>query len=164
MDAPALPMSPFSRILFCTDFSQNANDAFDYAVDAAIRRPGCTLYLLHVIPEADAQFWKTYIYEIENVDEKARRDIDEKIDQSYRPRVPTGVDFKVEMRVGKDAATILEYADEIEADIIVMGRAGHSKLKRTLFGKVTEIVARKARCAVMIIPQDFQKRSESPST
>lgn len=163
MDASTLPVSPFQRILFCTDFSPNADEAFNYALDAAVRRAGCTLYLLHVIPEADAQFWKTYIYEVEDVDEKARRDIDEAVDRTYRPRVPADVDFRVEVRVGKDSATIMEFADEIEADIIVMGRAGHSTLRRTLFGNVTETVARKARCAVMIIPLDFRKRSEGQS-
>ena len=66
-------VSPFQKILFCTDFSENADYAFDFAVDAAVRRPGCTLYLLHVIPETDAQFWKTYLYEVENVDQKAKQ-------------------------------------------------------------------------------------------
>ena len=58
------------RILFCTDFSENANFAFNFAVDAAIRRPGSQLYLLHVVPESEAQFWKSYIYEVEGVDAK----------------------------------------------------------------------------------------------
>ena len=64
------PESRFQRILFCTDFSEHADLAFDFAVDAAKRRPGCTLYLLHVIPEPEAQFWKTYIYEVDGVDTK----------------------------------------------------------------------------------------------
>ena len=43
---------------------------------AAIRNVGCTLTLLHVIPEPDAQFWKGYIYEVGDMDAKARADID----------------------------------------------------------------------------------------
>jgi len=158
MDAGTFPVSPYQRILFCTDFSENADFAFDFAVDSAVRRPGCTLYLLHVIPESDAQFWKTYIYEVDNVDQKARRDIDAKIDRDYRPRVPAGLDFRVEMRVGKDSAAILKFAHEIDADLIIIGRQGHSALEKALFGNVTEKVARKAPCAVLIIPLDFQKK------
>jgi nucleotide-binding universal stress UspA family protein len=158
MDTSAVPVNPFQKILFCTDFSENADYAFSYAVDSAVRRPGCTLYLLHVIPESDAQFWKTYIYEVENVDQKARQDIDAKIDQTYRPRVPAGVDFKVEMRVGKDYQCILDFADEVDADLIVIGRQGHSRLQKVLFGSVTEKLARKARCGVLIIPLDFQHK------
>jgi nucleotide-binding universal stress UspA family protein len=148
----------FEKILFCTDFSENADYAFDFAVDSAVRRPGCTLYLLHVIPEIDAQFWKTYVYEVDNVDQKAKNDIDEKIDRVYRPRVPAGVEFKVEIRVGKDAQMILEFAEQTGIDLIVMGRRGHSALQRALFGNVTELVARKAHCAMLIIPLDVQKK------
>lgn len=158
MDTAASTIGRFQRILFCTDFSENADYAFDFAVDSAIHRPGCTLYLLHVIPEADAQFWKTYVYDVGDVDSKAKQDIDEKIDRTYRPRVPAGVDFQVEMRIGKDSKTIIAFAEEKNVDLIVMGRHGHSSLQRALFGNVTEMVARKARCAVLIIPMDFQKK------
>jgi nucleotide-binding universal stress UspA family protein len=159
MENSGLPLSPYQRILFCTDFSENADHAFDYAIDAAVRRPGCTLYLLHVIPEADAQFWKTYIYEVEGVDQKARRDIDDKIETAYRSRVPTGVDLKIEMRVGKASTAILEFAQEIDADVIVLGRAGRGSIQGKLFGTVTKTVARKARCAVLIIPLDSRKHA-----
>ncbi len=158
METTANSVGRFQRILFCTDFSENADYAFEFALDGAVRRPGCTLYLLHVIPEADAQFWKTYVYEVDNVDNKAKGDIDEKIRRTYLPRVPAGVDFKAEIRVGKDSKAILEFAEQMDIDLIVMGRHGHSALQRALFGNVTELVARKARCAVLIIPMDFQKK------
>ncbi len=152
-----LPVSPFQKILFCTDFSENADFAFDFALDSARRRPGCTLYLLHVIPEPDAQFWKTYIYEVDDVDEKARKDIDAKIASAYAPRVPPDVKFEIAVRIGRDATEILEFAREKEVDLIIMGREGHSSLGKVLFGRVTEMVARKAACAVLIIPMTFQR-------
>jgi len=158
MESSNLPDSPYKTILFCTDFSENADFAFNYALDAAVRRPGCTLYLLHVIPETDAQFWKTYIYEVENVDNKAKSDIDAKIDQTYRPRVPPSVDFKCEIRVGKDYKEILAFAAEKNADVIVLGRHGHSSFEKALFGRVTEKIARQAPCPVLIIPLDFLKK------
>ncbi len=158
MDTIDLARTEFQRILFCTDFSENADFAFSFAVDAAGRRPGCELYLLHVIPESDAQFWKTYIYEVEDVDNKARRDIDERIDQTYRSRLPAGVDLKVEIRVGKDHQQILEFAREKQIDLIVLGRHGHRALEKALFGDVTEKVASRAECAVLVIPLSYQKR------
>jgi len=148
------------RILFCTDFSENADFAFDFAVDAATRRPGCILYLLHVIPETDAQFWKTYLYEVENIDAKAKQDIDARIDEGYRPRVPQGLDFRVEFRIGKDYMKILEFAQEQDIDLIVIGRQGKSALQAAFFGNVTEKVARKADCAVLMIPMSFEKKAE----
>ncbi|HQH68955.1 MAG TPA: universal stress protein, partial [Candidatus Hydrogenedentes bacterium] len=118
----------YERILFCTDFSENAEFAFDYAIDAAVRRPGSVLYVLHVIPEPDAQFWKTYIYEVEDVDQKAKRDIDERIEKTYLVRAPKSVQIEVVIRVGKDSDSILEFAEENAVDLIVMGRRGRSSL------------------------------------
>jgi nucleotide-binding universal stress UspA family protein len=158
MNPAAIESTPFRRILFCTDFSENADFAFDFAIDSARRRPGCILYLLHVIPEPDAQFWKTYLYEVDDIDEKARADIDAKIDSTYRPRVPEGVDFQVEIRIGRDYIKILEFARERDVDLIILGRHGHTGIEKVLFGNVTEKVARKAECAVLIIPLAFERK------
>ena len=158
MDTIKSTDSYFSRILFCTDFSKNADFAFDFALEAAQKRPGCKLYLLNVIPESDAQYWKTYLYEVENVDQKAKQDIDKKISERYLSRVPKGIDFEIEFRIGKDYSKILEFAQEKDIDLIVIGRQGRSSLQKALFGNVTEKVARKAECAVLIIPLSFEKK------
>ncbi|MFP4105800.1 MAG: universal stress protein [Phycisphaerae bacterium] len=152
MNAQELPESPYRKILFCTDFSENADYAFPYAIDACIRRPGSTLYLLHVVPEPEAQFWKTYIYEVEGVDEKARADVDAKIDETYRPKVPSDVNLEVEVRIGKAYREILQYAKEKQVDLIVLGRHGTSSFGEFFFGDVTEKVSRKAPCAVLVVP------------
>lgn len=153
-----LPESPYQRILFCTDFSENADMAFAYALDAAVRRPGVTLYLLHVIPEPEAQFWKTYIYEVEGVDEKAKQDIDQKIAEVYLPRIPETIQFEVVMSIGRDYIKILEFAQKESVDLIVIGRHGRSALENVLFGNVAEKVVRKAPCAVLVVPGEVGKR------
>ncbi len=149
------------RILFCTDFSENANFAFNFAVDAAIRRPGSKLYLLHVVPETEAQFWKSYIYEVEGVDAKARHDINERIDQTYRSRLPENMELKVEFRVGKDYQEILNFTRENQIDLIVMGRQGHNALQKAFFGNVAEKVVRKADSAVLVVPLSYRERLSS---
>lgn len=159
MGEPITDKNPFRHILFCTDFSENADFAFTFAVDSATRRPGSTLHLLHVIPEAEAQFWRTYLYEIDDdVDAKARRDIDERIREAYLSRVPENVNVIVEIRTGKDFVEILKFSDEAHIDLIVMGRQGRSALSTVLFGNVTERVTRKARCAVLVVPLSFRER------
>ena len=117
MNCSALPETRFKRILFCTDFSESADAAFEFALDAAVRRPGSTLYMLHVIHEPDAQFWKSYIAEVDNIDAEAKKAIDAKVANTYLSRVPEGVNVKVEFRIGPDAATILEFARVEEASI-----------------------------------------------
>ena len=143
-------------ILCCTDFSENASRAFDYAIDAAVKRPDAELHLLNVIPEPDSQFWKSYIYQADiDLDAKAKQDIDAHIDQEYRPRVPKDVKFVPAFRIGRDYEKILEYAGEVHASLIVLGRQGAngSKLGNFFFGNVAERVASRASCPVLVVPR-----------
>ena len=158
MNLPALPESRFKRILFCTDFSESADAAFDFAVDAAIRRPDSTLYLLHVIHEPDAQYWKTQLAEVENINAEAKKAIDAKVAASYLSRVPKGMDVKTVFRIGPDAATILEFAKAAQIDVIILGRHGHSSVGKALFGSVAEKIVRKAECAVLVVPLDYARK------
>ena len=151
------PESRFKRILFCTDFSESADAAFEFALDATVRRPGSTLYLLHVIHEPDAQFWKSYIAEVDNIDADARKTIDAKVAAAYLSRVPPGLDVKVEFRIGPDAATILEFAKATQIDLIILGRHGHSSVGKALFGSVAEKIVRKAECAVLVVPLSYAR-------
>ena len=148
----------YRKILFCTDFSANANFAFDVAVGAALRNTGSTLTLFHVIPEPDAQFWKSYIYEAGDVDAKARADIDRTIDAEYRPRVPEGVRFFVEVRIGEAARAILDFAQERDVDLIILGRQGRGTLTQWLLGNVSSKVVQKAFCPVLVVPLVFKER------
>jgi nucleotide-binding universal stress UspA family protein len=158
LSGPGLPESRFNRILFCTDFSESADAAFEFATDAAVRRPGATLYLLHVIHEPDAQFWKSYIAEVDNINDEAKKAIDAKVAATYLSRVPQGVDVKVEFRIGPDAATILEFAKTMQVDIIILGRHGHRGVGKALFGSVAEKIVRKAECAVLVVPLSYSTR------
>ena len=158
MDNSTLPETRFKRILFCTDFSESADAAFEFALDATVRRPGSTLTLLHVIHEPDAQFWKSYIAEVDNIDAEAKKAIDAKVAASYLSRVPKGLEVKVEFRIGPDAATILEFARATQIDVIILGRHGHSSVGKALFGSVAEKIVRKAECAVLVVPLNYAKK------
>jgi nucleotide-binding universal stress UspA family protein len=157
MNIPALPESRFKRILFCTDFSESADAAFDFALDAANRRPDSTLYLLHVIHEPDAQYWKSQLAEVDNINAEAKKAIDAKVAAAYLSRVPKGQEVKVEFRIGPDAATILDFAKAAQIDVIILGRHGHSGVGKALFGSVAEKIVRKAECAVLVVPLGYAK-------
>jgi nucleotide-binding universal stress UspA family protein len=162
MNLPSPVPGRFRNILFCTDFSESADAAFEFALDAALRRPGSTLHLLHVIHEPEAQFWKSYLYEVDNLDAESRRTLDERVATIYRSRAPSGLDLQVDYRVGPDAATILEFARLRKVDLIVLGRHGHSGMGKALFGSVAEKVVRKADCAVLVIPLSYARSESTP--
>ncbi len=146
----------FKRILFCTDFSENADFAFDIAAEAVLRNVNSVFYVLHVFPEPDAQFWKSYIQDGDGTEEAARKELDERLD-AYRRRLPEGVLFEAEARFGKPDQQVLAFAREKAADLIVLGRQGHGSV---FFGNVAARVAKHAACPVMIIPLAFKKRIE----
>ena len=142
------------KILFCTDFAEDANNAFDVAISITKAFQLDTIHLLHTIPEPDAQFWKTYIYEVdENVDSKAKHDVDEKIKESYISKLPEGVKLQVNVKVGKDYMAILEFAEEHNIDMLIMGKATRSAFHSSWLGSSIKQIVRKAHCPVLIVPQ-----------
>jgi nucleotide-binding universal stress UspA family protein len=142
----------YTKILFCTDFSDSAYFAFQFALRAAKRNPGAELILFHVIPEPDAQFWKGYIYEVGDMDAKAHADIDARVAADYTSRLPEGIPFKAEMKIGDPARAILEYAEAEGVDLIVLGRQGHQPITQWLLGDVAGKIAHKTTCPVLIVP------------
>ena len=63
-----------------------------------------------------------------------------------------GRDLHIESHVlhGDPSGKILSYANEISADLIVMGSKAYGKIQRFLLGGVSEDVVRNAKCSVMI--------------
>jgi nucleotide-binding universal stress UspA family protein len=63
-----------------------------------------------------------------------------------------GRDLHIESRVlhGDPSGKILSYANEINADLIVMGSKAYGKIQRLFLGGVSEDVVRNAKCSVMI--------------
>lgn len=150
------------RVLFCTDFSENADRIFQYALDV-VQQNGAeaTLYLLHIIPEPPAQFWKGYIYEVDDdVDARARAEIDEKMKMAYFSRIPDTLRTQCDIRIGEAAHQILDYAHKNDIDLIVIGREGEARTEKILFGNVAERVVRKSKCPVMVIPLTYINKSK----
>ena len=143
----------FTKILFCTDFSATADKAFKYAVRAASRN-AAKLFILHVAPEADAQFWKGYVYEDEGQDpeDKALRALREKVEAAYAPAIPEGGEWESALRAGAAAEQILAFARENAIDLAVLGRQGAGGVRDLFFGNVAAKVAKAIPCPVLIVP------------
>lgn len=142
----------FSKILFCTDFSETADNAFRYAVRSASHN-GAKLLILHVSPEADAQFWKGYVYEDgRDVEDKALETLRARIAEQYLAKLPEGVEAEVVLRSGPAAEQILDVAESAGADLAVLGRQGAGGVHDLFFGNVASKVAKAIKCPVLIVP------------
>ena len=67
-----------------------------------------------------------------------------------------GVDAQAMLLKGDAAELILEQAENLDIDMIVMGSHGHGILRKMLLGSVTEKVLHKAFCSVLIVPPPME--------
>ncbi len=143
----------FRRILFYTDFSREAAAAFEYALGIAGACGTEELVLFHVIPEPEAQFWRTYIYELPDVDQKAKHDIDERFHADYLSRVPSTLATRIRVVIGSDDAAILQAVKDEKADLLILCRKGHGKAPSLFFGDSVKTAVHKAPCPVLVVPE-----------
>lgn len=68
------------------------------------------------------------------------------------------------VRVGRPVQELLQLAVDVAADVIVVGNHGKNTLERFLLGSVSERIARKARCPVLVSrPIDYAGVEHSES-
>ena len=143
-------MTPITRILVPTDFSEPADQALDYAL-ALATSVGATISLVHVF---DDPFERTLYSEqyvpmpAEIRDEilgNVRRHLAERVSRCGRPDVTSAI------LTGPTAQAIVDRARDQKADLIVMGTHGRHGVAHLLMGSVAERVVRTAACPVLTV-------------
>jgi nucleotide-binding universal stress UspA family protein len=141
-------MPRIRTILHPTDFSDTATRAFKYACEMA-RDNRARLVAMHVLEPVGPLMADGIMLpmETEYVRGAAR--------EQLRTLAPTerGFEFERMFREGLAPDAIVEAADEVRADLIVMGTHGRSGLSRLLLGSVAEQVLRRARCPVLFVKE-----------
>jgi nucleotide-binding universal stress UspA family protein len=138
----------FSNVLVPLDFSGLSLPTLDMA--ARLVAPGGKGTLLHVVewlPLVTEGAFGVYPHrkDIEQLKGLSRQKLD-----GYAAKRPD-VNFVGEVREGKPATVILEVAEELKPDLIVIGSHGRSGLDHLLIGSVTERVLRKADLPVLVV-------------
>lgn len=135
-----------TKILLATDGSEDAALATKAAIDLS-NQSGAELHIVHVGPSSFRLSPKEYhaaarekIGELAKAVEEAGGDVTEahlRIDDSQTP--------------GNEAEHITGVAEELGADLIVVGSRGLGGLKRALMGSVSESIVRHAHCPVLVM-------------
>jgi nucleotide-binding universal stress UspA family protein len=128
----------FKTILFPLNRSPETRQAVDVAINL-VQTYQSTIYLFAVVdpeaPESDRQSSQVLISEIESHFAAA------------------GISAKSQISEGKAAFVICDYADEINADLIVMGSRGMSLTEEHPDGSsVSQKVINLSPCPVLVIP------------
>lgn len=74
------------------------------------------------------------------------------LDEDARAIRARGVDVQVVVRPGEPAATLLALADELDADLVVVGTRGRGGPDELLLGSVARTVADRARRPTLVVP------------
>ena len=140
----------FKKILVATDGSENAAKAASYGVNIA-KAAGADVYVLYVISTEHAVTTRTVMGWSEAFEEYLANKGG--VATAYVKKLGEEAGVKVEpvFLKGVPAEKILEYAEESNIDLIVMGTQGLTGIKRFLIGSVAENVVRHSKVPVMII-------------
>lgn len=157
----ASPTKRFGRILVPTDFSQNAQLAFNFAHRLA-RQLGARIDLLHVQDESSLRVAiKEGLLTASSTDEEVQEAVRQLTEERFSATL-AGLDrSEVEIAClsmrGYPKNRIINYAEESGADLVVIGMRGitaMSMITSTLVGSVAEYVLRNSPCPTLIVRPD----------
>jgi len=144
----------YKKVLFCTDFSENADYAFDFAYGIAKRDEGL-LYILHIMPyNSNQAYAETFITtaDLKKIQRAVEEDIANNYKERYEKKIESGISYEFITKSGREDNEILKFAKQEKVDIIVMGTHGNTGIEHVLFGSVAEKVLRHSPFPLFIIP------------
>jgi len=130
-----------SRVLFCTDFSENSERALTYAIS--------------VTAEYDAEL--TLLHVLEDVPSPAKSQAvmaaaTGQLDKLVSPEIRKTLTIKTAVRVGKPYQQIIQLTQEAGIDLVTMGVRGRGALDLAVFGSTTYRVMQLGPCPVLAVP------------
>ena len=144
-----------ARILLATDGSEEAELAALRAVELADATDS-ELHVVHVgvVPIFLKSYPGTLGYEgklYEQIEEVSRELLRK---ESWRVKAAGGTVAGAHLRMGQVDLEIVALAEELGADLIVMGSRGLGGVRRALMGSVSDSVVRHAHCPVLVVRPD----------
>ena len=143
-------MKTIQRILVAVDFSKHADQALEAAVELT-KQFGAELHLVHAL-DVRVSLMTPYEAVIRAAFvEDARDAAASKLDVLVQKLATGGVRASVHLTEDPAASAIVDLAEKIGADLIVMGTRGHTGLTHVLLGSVAERTLRHAPCSVLTV-------------
>lgn len=155
-------MKNLNKIICPVDFSEPSDAALISAVELA-KRFSAEIILVHAINELDPTPSPSYTLTHHLMDqipqimrqmtENANKAMQELIENHVGEQIPTNR----RVVIGDPAQSIVNLAEDEQADLIVMATHGRSGIKGLVFGSVAEKVVRSASCPVLTMR--YKKKS-----
>jgi len=140
--------SLFTRILFATDFSEDARRAQEYAIHLA-GAWGAELEVLHVIEAphglgADAESFAMM--------ERSRTAAAQQLEEVRDDLARRGIPARVRLLLGNPVEHIRQAVREKDMGLLVLGAQGRHNLLYGLIGKTAERLVHEGPCPVLAVP------------
>jgi nucleotide-binding universal stress UspA family protein len=145
------------RILVPIDGSPTSRKAADMAIDIA-KKYGSELIFMTVArrPEIIGTGSSGYggVYNLDMLTDELQKHQTKILDEFVEKLDLTGIKTEKKLAVGTPAEEIADAAEELSADLIVIGRRGYSRIKRFFVGSVSQRVISEAHCPVLVVNDD----------
>lgn len=146
---------PYKKIVIPVDFSDASIETLKHGLEIA-RQTGAAVVVLFVV---DTSFPYPDLFSFEDPNQdyfKVMRDRARNRMGEWLGEIPEAEEVEVEKVVGRGrpAAEIVEIAQQVGAELIVISRHAKSGLRQALMGSTTEAVVRSAPCPVTVLPPE----------
>lgn len=143
----------FQRVLCPTDFSHFSAQALRHAV-ALARQFGSRLKVVHVIPQLFPDGESLYASAPWLTTPEIRQRVNEEMKTFLEPLRVARINHEIEIREGDPWREIVTAADEMAADLAVLGTHGRGGLDRLFLGSVAEKLVRRLPCPVLSVSHE----------
>ena len=143
----------FRSIVVGTDGSDTARKAVDAAVELA-RLSGASLELVSAYEPVPNERLRPRLREVPVEAQWAvnpREEVDATLAAAAGSAADAGVQTRTHAREGDPADAILDVAEELGSELIIVGNKGMTGAKRFLLGSVPNKVSHHAPCSVLIV-------------
>ncbi|MFC3478715.1 universal stress protein [Halobacterium litoreum] len=148
----------YDSILLATNGGTASEDAETHAIELAAEH-GATLHALFVVDESvyTAYSGDEYVDGAEGP-EHGLEELGEETLDALRDRAErAGVDVATAMRYGEPPETIVAYADDVDADLVVLGTKRRPAEYRSLLGSVTDRVLRLTERPATVVKTEVEE-------
>jgi nucleotide-binding universal stress UspA family protein len=145
--------SKHQAVVVAYDFSPVGAAVLARAVALVSRAPS---HILHFVTAIDAHAGIPAVPHKGRVDhhyaDQVRDAMSEEVRKAFGSApIPDEVHFFVHARIGKPPQEILELAEDVGADLILVGTHGYTGVQRLVMGSTAEQVVRTAGCPVLVV-------------
>jgi len=138
------------KILVPVDFSGHSAKALDYAIEVA-KKFEASIHILHSYPIHVGGVTPYGVAFPETLERDWRAAAQQQLDAWGEKVNAAGIEVSLSLTPLAASEAVAETAEEIGADLVVMGTRGLSGLKHVLLGSVAERTLRTAPCPVLTV-------------